>query len=54
VATFVDRQMTDRTDAELMRQAAEPAAFSENYRRHAPATDLRAALQRLAPKRIGS
>jgi RNA polymerase sigma-70 factor (ECF subfamily) len=29
--------MTDRTDAELMRRAADPAAFSELYRRHAPA-----------------
>jgi RNA polymerase sigma-70 factor (ECF subfamily) len=29
--------MTDRTDAQLLRDAAEPAAFAEVYRRHAPA-----------------
>jgi RNA polymerase sigma-70 factor (ECF subfamily) len=29
--------MTDPTDAELIRRAADPAAFGELYRRHAPA-----------------
>lgn len=29
--------MTERTDAELIRTAADPAAFGELYRRHAPA-----------------
>lgn len=28
--------MTDRTDAELLQDAADPAAFSELYRRHVP------------------